>query len=100
LYEEHLRPAKFAHDIWVKNGSFWWPKLKGNERLNALLIEAKEGDWADVVFCEDRSVFLEREPKPGEGPTEFPAEFEGSWERRYVARVDNYRYSPRSRLAM
>lgn len=100
LYDEHLSPVKFAHEIWVKSDCFWWPKLKDNEKLNTLLIEAKAGDWADVVFCEDRSAFFEREPKNGGPPTEFPAEFEGSWEQRYIARVDKYRYSPRSRLAM
>jgi hypothetical protein len=100
VYDDHLRQARFEHSIWVKNDCFWWPKLRASEKLNSLLIEAKEGDWADVVFCEDRSAFFEREPKTGEPPSEFPAEFEGAWERRYVARVGNYRYSPRSRLAM
>lgn len=100
LYDEHLAKARFEHEIWVGSPCFWWPKLKANEKLNALFFEAKDGDWADVVFCEDRSAFLERVPKIGEPPIEFPAEFEGTWQRRYVARVGNYRYSPRSRLAL
>jgi hypothetical protein len=99
-YDASLGKTKFEHEIWVRDACFWWPKLKADEKLNALLFEGKEGDWADVVFCEDRSAFIERAPKAGEPPTEFPAEFEGTWERRYVARVSGYRYSPRSRLAI
>src|ERR1700728_978762 len=100
LYDAHLAKATFEHETWVGGACFWWPKLKADEKLNALFFEAKEGDWADLVFCEDRSAFFEREPKAGEAPTEFPAEFEGAWQRRYVARVGGYRYSPRSRLAL
>jgi len=100
LYDEYLAGASFEHDIWVPSPCFWWPKLKSNEKLNGLFFEAKAGEWADVVFCEDRSAFVERDPKSGEPPIEFPAEFEGAWERRYVARVGKYKYSPRSRFAM
>jgi hypothetical protein len=99
LYYERLHQFKYEHDIWVKNACVYWPKLKSDEKLNSLLVEAKEGEWADVVFCEDRSAFLERETT-GQAPIEFPAEFESSWERRYVAKVSGYKYSPRSRLAM
>ncbi len=100
LYDTHLHAARFQHDIWVNNACFSWPKLKADEKLNALLMEGKAGEWADLVFCEDRSAFCERETKVGDPPSEFPAEFEGAWQQRYVARVGKYRYSPRSRLAM
>jgi len=100
LYDGHLRQARFEHDIWVRDDCFWWPKLKTDDKLNAYFFEAKGGEWADLVFCEDRSAFFPRTPTNGEGPVEFPAEFEGAWEQRYVARVPGYRYSPRSRLAM
>jgi hypothetical protein len=100
LYDGHLAKTRFEHDIWVPGPCFWWPKLKADEKLNEFFFEAKEGDWADAVFCEDRSKFLERSANDGEGPTEFPAEFEGSWGRRYVARVNGKQYAPRSRLAV
>lgn len=101
LYDTFLAKAKFEQDVWVPSPSFWWPKLKADEKLNELFFKAKQGEWGDVVFCEDRSVFLERS-STGEGvpPTEFSAEFEGSWGQRYVARIDGFRYSPRSRFAL
>ncbi|HEX9274352.1 MAG TPA: hypothetical protein VGA01_19315 [Candidatus Binatia bacterium] len=99
LYSDHLAKAKFQHDIWVPAACFWWPKLKADENLNALFAQARTGNWADVVFCEDRSMFLEREPRNAPMPIEFPVEFEGSWGRRYVSRIADIRYAPRSRLA-
>lgn len=101
LYEDHLAKTQFKHDIWVPSPCFRWPELKANEKLNEFFFAAKEGDWADVVFCEDRSAFVERVPQ-GEAapPVEFPAEFEGSWTRRYISRIDGIRYAPRSRLAL
>lgn len=99
LYDKHLGRTEFEHDIWVPHASFWWHKLKADESLNELFF-AEEGHWADAVFCEDRSVFLERSPQDEEAaPIEFPAEFEGSWVRRYVARIENFQYAPRSRFA-
>lgn len=101
LYADHLAKTKFQHDVWVPATCFWWPKLKADEKLNEFFFEAKEGAWADAVFCEDRSVFLERSPERPEGaPVEFPAEFEGSWGRRYVARLEGMHYAPRSRFAI
>lgn len=100
LYDKHIAPARFEQAMWTKTACFWWSRLKMDEQLNSLLLDAKQTDWADVVFCEDRSAFLEREPKAGTPPSEFPAEFEGAWQQRYVARVASYKYSPRSRLAM
>lgn len=99
LYDSHLAKAKFQHNIWVSSTCFWWPKLKADEKLNAFFSQAKEGNWADVIFCEDRSTFLERLPNNA-ALVEFPVEFEGSWGRRYVSRIDGIRYAPRSRLAI
>lgn len=101
LYDDHLAKWKFGHDIWVPTTCFWWPKLKADEKLNEFFFRAKEGEWADVVFCEDRSAFLERMPKNGGAPpVEFPAEFEGSWGHRYVSRIIGIQYAPRMRLAL
>lgn len=100
LYDEHVAGTKFEHDVWLPNTCFRWPRLKADEKLNEYFFQAKEGDWADAVFCEDCSKFLDRSPKDGGGPTEFPAEFEGPWQRRHIARIDGYRYAPRSRLAI
>lgn len=101
LYDEHLAGSKFEHDEWVPNPCFWWPKLKGDERLNDYFLKDKATDWADLVFCEDRSAFVDRVPNDEMSmPVEFPAEFESSWERRYVSRIERVKYAPRSRLAM
>lgn len=101
LYEEHLEKRKFSHEMWVPSTCFWWPKLKADAKLNEFFSQAKEGNWADAVFCEDRSNFLERLPKDSVLlPIEFPVEFEGSWGRRYISRIDGVRYAPRSRLAI
>lgn len=101
LYEDHLAKTKFVHDIWTPSTSFWWPKLKADTKLNEFFSQAKEGNWADAIFCEDRSTFLERLPDNAVSPPiEFPVEFEGSWGRRYISRIDGVRYAPRSRLAI
>jgi hypothetical protein len=100
LFDDHLRQWTFANDIWVPHACFWWHKVKADKDLNELFFDApNEGDWADVVFCEDRSAFAERAPEKGGSPVEFPAEFEGAWGRRYVAHLDGKQYAPRSRLA-
>lgn len=98
LYKQHLAPTLYSHDVWVPDPCFWWHELKKDEKLDELFFSAEEGDWADVVFCEDKSTFVQR--KSDHEPTEFPAEFEGSWGQRYVAQVSPYRYAPRSRLAL
>lgn len=100
LYDKHLSPVKFDHDIWVKSDCFWWPRLKADEKLDTYFFEAKDEQWVDAVFCEDRSQFFQREAKTGEPPREFSAEFEGPWQNRYVARATGYYYSPRTRLAL
>jgi hypothetical protein len=100
LYSAYLARRKFEHDLWVPTACFWWPKLRMDEKLNERFFEAKQGDWADAVFCEDCSKFLERSPEHGKAPTEFAAEFEGAWGRRYVAHIDGRSYSPLSRLAI
>jgi hypothetical protein len=100
LYNNHLAPAKFKHSMWVPAACFWWPKLKADEKLNELFLAAKATNWVDVVFCEDTSSFVERSPKTGTAPIEFPAEMEGAWERRHIAPVHGYHYAPRSRLAI
>jgi hypothetical protein len=99
MYEGHLAPAKYKHELWVPNACFWWHELKSDEKLDELFFLAEEGDWADVVFCEDQSSFAHRESTMGESPIEFPGEFESAWGRRYVAYIDGYQYAPRSRLA-
>lgn len=99
LFDDHLEQWKFANDIWVPHACFWWHKLKADKDLNELFFVEKQVEWADVVFCEDRSAFAEREPANGVSPVEFPAEFEGAWGRRCVAHLDGKQYAPRSRFA-
>ena len=98
LFDKHLRPARFGHNMWVPGPCFWWPSLKSDDALTERFFAA-DGDWPDAVFCEDVSRFVRI---TGEGdpdaPQEFEAEIEGSWTRRYIARVGDYLYSPRSRV--
>ena len=98
LFETHLEPARFGHDMWAPGPCFWWPGLKSDEAL-AERFFTEDGDWPDAVFCEDVSRFVpisgEGEPEP---PQEFEAEIEGSWVRRYIACVGDNLYSPRSRI--
>ena len=99
IYENHISDIKFMHDVWVKSPCFWWPDLKTNEALNDLFFAAGD-EWPDAVFCEDISLFRTVTQNEGEfGPKEFAAEFEGSWSRRYVARLPDWKYAPRSRFA-
>jgi hypothetical protein len=104
LYEAHLAKNQFPtdHDFWLPSTPcFWWPNLKAEETLNEYFFKAKEGDWADCVFCEDRSQFLPRVIENGTSPVEFATEFEGSWTRRYVSFIQDaeIQYSPMTRLA-
>lgn len=100
LYKKHVAKTKFEHDMWVRSPALWWAELKGDENLDALFFERKQEEWPDAVFCEDKSSFVERLPENGSPPTEFSAEFEGSWGRRYVAKVEHTRYVPLSRFAV
>jgi hypothetical protein len=102
LYEQYLQENRYTpeYEFWVPTAPcFWWPKLKAEDKLNEYFFTAKEGDWADVVFCEDRSQFLERVKADDNSPVEFPTEFEGSWTQRYVSPTKDIQYSPRRRLA-
>jgi hypothetical protein len=96
LYDAHLAGAEYKHDLWVANPCFWWPKLKGDQELDKYFFAAKDGEWADVVFCEDSSEFRERSAKAEDAPAEFRADFDGPWERRHVARVPGKHYAPLS----
>ena len=85
---------------------FWWHRLRDNEELNQLFFDCRD-DWADVVFCEDLSKFVEvtkeeqlDDLRIADGPTQFEAEFAGPWSRRYVRVLQGFQYSPRSRLAI
>jgi hypothetical protein len=101
LFEAHLKKEQFQHPIWVPSPSFWWSKLKADEKLAGLFFETKPEEWCDAVFCEDRSEFSERSAAAEKtAPIEFSTEFEGSWARRYVARIPGYRYSPLMRFSV
>ena len=104
LYERYLKENRFPpeFDFWLPSPPcFWWPQLKAADELNEYFFKAKDGDWADCVFCEDRSLFLPRESENGSPPIEFATEFEGSWTRRYISFIadQDIQYSPRTRLA-
>ena len=102
-YGEHLVDTLFDTDgLWLQRPCFWWPALRNNEELSRLFF-ASESKWADVVFCEDQSLFRPFSDAGHDDEAgsvwEFEAEFEGAWTRRYVAHVRNKQYAPRSRFA-
>ena len=97
LYENYLKENKFAHDSWTKGPCFWWRALKTNSELNRLFDT--QSRWADAVFCEDLSRFVGATSDRAPETTEFAAEFEGAWNRRHIAYLDEKQYAPKSRLA-
>jgi len=100
LYEKYIAPRLFRAEMWGPTPCFLWPKLKADEQLNAHFFQPKER-WADVVFCEDESRFRNRPEEAGQtAPIEFTAEFEGAWNRRYISKLDQVQYAPRTRLAV
>lgn len=99
IYKRHLSRAKFKHDNWVKSSCFWWPILKTDEKLNDLFFHSKV-EWKEAIFCEDTSRFESISDEDIDSPKEFSAEFEGAWNRRHVADVENKKYAPWSRFAL
>ena len=100
LYKTYLEEAEFKHRMWTAGPCFWWPELKYNDTLNEYFMNMVETDWANVVFCEDTSSFVDRSSTDWGDVTEFSAEFEGNWKRRYVQRIPGKQYSPRTRFAV
>ncbi len=104
LFSAHLKAARFDRDVWARNvwapsPCFWWPTLREDDELNSYFSKSGR-DWADVVFCEDRSMFLPFGPDEGAtSPCEFVAQFEGSWNRRYVKSIEGMRYVPKTQFA-
>ena len=99
IYENHVSDTMFKHSVWVNSPCFWWPDLKNSESLNDRFFAAGD-EWPDAVFCEDISLFRKLTQDGADfEPMEFAAEFEGSWSRRYVARLKDRQYAPRSRFA-
>ncbi|WP_137390931.1 hypothetical protein [Rhodoligotrophos defluvii] len=98
LYDKHIAAAVFSDECWAPKPLFWWSILEADDGLQSLLYE-DGGEWGDFVFCEDLSSFRPRKSEGG-SPKEFAAEFEGEWNRRYVALVDGFHYSPHSRFAL
>ena len=98
IYNEYIADSRFSKDRLMKSPCFWWPMLKENEALNDLFF-GSNGNWPDVVFCEDVSQFRNVTPSDEDtGPKEFAAEFEGSWRRRYASLLPCKTYSPKSRF--
>ena len=99
LFSAHLKSAWFDRNVWVPSPCFWWPTLREDDELNSY-FSTKDSDWADAVFCEDRSEFLRFDPDDeASSLREFVAQFEGSWNRRYVAGIEGVRYVPKTRFA-
>lgn len=99
IFDQFLAGRKCNLDIWLPAPAFWWQPLKDDEKLNNLFLQ-KDFVPGDFVFCEDTSTFAARAPENGKAPSEFAAEYEGSGNRRHVARIGGYKYAPLSRLAV
>ncbi len=97
LFQKHLMPASFGHNMWVPGPCFWWPSLKSDEALTEVFFAAEDDGWPVAVFCEDISRFVSI-TEAGAPPKEFEAEIDGSWIRRYIANLHGYSYSPRGRV--
>ena len=100
---ERIERASFRMPgMYTRWPCFWWHDLKDDDMLSELFFSC--GDkWADAVFCEDVSRFVDLSTDDGDdadAPKEFDAEFGGSWSRRYVKDLPGMQYSPRSRLAL
>lgn len=98
LFSKHLSSALFDMPAWSLVPCFWWSQLQKDSALNQLFYEANQ-QWADAIFCEDTSKFIDKFVSSDDNPREFVAEFEGPWERRYVSGVRGFKYAPRSRFA-
>ena len=99
LFDAQLVDACFTSELWTSDPCFWWPKLRDNNTLNAYFASV-EYEWADAVFCEDRSLFLERNVENEDAaPVEFVTQFEGAWNRRYVSGSRDVHYAPKTRFA-
>lgn len=99
LNQAYLSAARLEHDEWAPTRVYFWPQLKGNDELNELFFESS-GGWADMVFCEDISQFVDRRAENATPIREFEAEFEGAWRRRIVTEVAGQKYVPFSRFAI
>jgi hypothetical protein len=94
LFAAHVEATRFKPE-WSQRPTFWWPKLQQDAALADAFLAA-EKKWADLVFLEDTSTFVER--TNASPPREFKAEFEGSWNSRFVQRLDKYGYLPHARF--
>jgi hypothetical protein len=94
LYETYLEPARYRSDMWVTRPVFFWPKLKDDDELGDQFFKADQASWADVVFAEDQSAFVLRNPTDSPPPAEVSTRLEGAWARRYVAKIARIKYAP------
>ena len=98
IYDSHVAHTRFTHQAWTKSPCFWWSMLKANGELSRMFFD-KMSPWAEVLFCEDISLFRPSPNGTSGAPREFAAECEGTWNRRHVAHLKDKHYRPQSRLA-
>ena len=96
LYENLLRPARFLDGCWVPSPCFWWTTFEASDVLTELFMEAHH-EVPDFVFCEDRSIFVEK--GDGSAVQQFKADLDGAWNRRFVEGIEGISYDPLARLA-
>ena len=99
MVSTHLEDARVQSEIWGPCPCFFWSRLSDDDQLSSYFYE-NNVDWPEVVFCEDRSDYLPLKPAAESlRPREFVSQFEGSWNRRYVSRIEGVRYAPKTRFA-
>ena len=100
LYRAHVARTRFPLAQWTPSTCFWWQMLKSNSKLNDMFYQ-QESHWPNLVFCEDVSRFLSAISSASRPePREFAADFDGTWDRRFVAMVADMQYSPKTRFAV
>jgi hypothetical protein len=94
LREEFPRGAFFSADVWVDKPVFWWNRIDQDPMIEQVRDKYDFAEVPDFVFLEDASKFIDFE-----NATEFRAGFHNAYDRRFVQRFEEIRYSPQRRFA-
>lgn len=91
-----IQDCRFEKAHWLSRPAWFWRKLTNSDVLNSL-DTAWDEEVPDLVFCEDRSVFKERDEA-----REFVADVASPFTRRYVGvpQVEDVDYQPQVRFSL
>ncbi|MES3057312.1 hypothetical protein O6V14_16900 [Sphingomonas faeni] len=94
IVEPLVADCAFAEsEAWLGRQSLWWPKLDRHPLTAEMRTSAKIRSLSDVVFAEDRSIFI-----PYEEAEEFKSDFRNRFSRRWAKSQDGLEYEPKRRL--